>query len=406
MVNVIEILKKIKNSNLFYYVLPWYFISCLITLTMFDKIYYFSFIASIVRYFSYFTFALYCFISMVDLNSINSLRNILLQIIYFFKEHLILLFSITLAGLIFISSRNKAPFFLVILLWTCGQFDINKIINIFLYTNAVGMFTTVFAQNLNIIPDITIMRENGITRYSMGYIYPLEFMVHYLFLVLLYVYLKNERYNYKDFLLINFINVLLFKITDARTSFIIITIFSFIALIVKHISIDWFKKLFKVNYLYCIVFIIAISSIVLSIFYNPNIDALNKLNQLMSGRLLLANKAFNEYGFTLFGESIKWIGSGTNAIGTVLLSDYNFVDCSYMKNSFDYGIIFLIFTLIVYCVILKKQYNEKKIIGIIAILAVLVVSVLEPRLVQYEINAFILLGSSFIVIENKEISKL
>ena len=129
------------------------------------------------------------------------------------------------------------------------------------------------------------------------------------------------------------------------------------------------------------------------------------INQFLNGRLELANIAFDTFGFNFFGQSIHWIGSGANFTDSVLLSEYNFVDCSYMKNIFDFGLIYTLIILLAYIVLLKSFYENHDMHGILIIFTIMIICIFEPRLIQLEFNAFIILLSPILMGNNNELKK-
>ena len=54
------------------------------------------------------------------------------------------------------------------------------------------------------------------------------------------------------------------------------------------------------------------------------------------------------YGVTLFGSHIKWIGLNSVYSGIATKAEMNFVDCSYMKIMFEYWIIGILMLIIGY----------------------------------------------------------
>ena len=66
----------------------------------------------------------------------------------------------------------------------------------------------------------------------------------------------------------------------------------------------------------------------------------------------------------MFGKNIDWIGSGgVGLYEKVNALDYNFVDCSYIKDMFNYGIILMVLfyfhCYFIFIVILFREYKRK-----------------------------------------------
>lgn len=101
--------------------------------------------------------------------------------------------------------------------------------------------------------------------------------------------------------------------------------------------------------------VVAIFAILLHAFYNPQNTIYFQLNKLLSGRLALGQNAMSEYGISLFGKDIEWIGFNMEE---TLRGAYNYVDCSYVKILLDHGILFLGIVLLAYTYMLKNQYRK------------------------------------------------
>lgn len=105
--------------------------------------------------------------------------------------------------------------------------------------------------------------------------------------------------------------------------------------------------------------VVAIFAILLHAFYNPQNTIYFQLNKLLSGRLALGQNAMSEYGISLFGKDIEWIGFNMEE---TLRGTYNYVDCSYVKILLDHGILFLGIVLLAYAYMLKKINTEKAVL--------------------------------------------
>ena len=69
---------------------------------------------------------------------------------------------------------------------------------------------------------------------------------------------------------------------------------------------------------------------------------------------------------------------------------YNYIDISYARILFDYGIIFTIFVLFSYTILLVKCFKEKDYWLVFTLFFVLIWSIIEPYLITIGKNNFIL----------------
>ena len=132
----------------------------------------------------------------------------------------------------------------------------------------------------------------------------------------------------------------------------------------------------------------AIFAILLHAFYNPQNTIYFQLNKLLSGRLALGQNAMSEYGISLFGKDIEWIGFNMEE---TLRGTYNYVDCSYVKILLDHGILFLGIVLLAYAYMLKKSIQKKQYYYTWILMIIMIFCITEPRLFDITFNPFIVL---------------
>ena len=390
--------KKLQEK-LFIIIFSIYTLSSLETITMFEQIAILSLVFKVLRYLTYVFFLWFAFVFLLNLRTYDLKNNIRLsQIIKNLSEELIqrpiIIIAIVISFCVLIVSKNRLPLIVTLILIGSSQFNFKNIIKYTLMINVLLTFITIICSELKFIPEIIIAREDGTLRYSLGFVYPLELMCNYLFIIMMYIYDHSQSFSFKDVVVINIINILLFKLTDARTSFILIMLISMVAYFFNKIDINHFFNFIKKWALCFFALVCSFGSIALSWFYSDSNLLLVYINNLLSGRLLLGHQGLNEFGLSLFGKQIEWVGFGAQTDLNYASQNYNFVDCSYTKNLLDFGVIFFILIIIGYIYILISLYNQKNIMGIIVICFILIVSIVEPRLFQIEMNPFLILMGS------------
>lgn len=399
---------KISREDIYTFSICLYFSCSLITITMFDSIRTISIIGSIGRYLSYILFFLiglsYTMSNIVSNKDIEScsVKEIMKKIFFWIYNNKILLFSIALGSVIMFFSKNKGPLVLTLILWSSSFFDFNRHIKKILIISSVFFLVTIIFEMLGILPDIIITRNQNIVRHSLGYIYPLEFMSHFIFIIFMIVYVYAEKINITCMMAILVYGILMFEITDSRTSFYILVIFLLLFFFIKQLNLERFLlKIPKSFYIFFTVMFFVIP-IILTLIYNADNNFMFKLNGLLSDRLNLGKEAIINYGITFFGEKIKWIGFGKQLNPSLVLENYNFVDCWYIKNLLDHGIIYELCVLIGYIYIVVNLYNKRNIIGILIIFSIMTISFLEPRLMNLAFNPFVLMMSG--LFNNKNVA--
>ena len=307
--------------------------------------------------------------------------------------------AIITSVLVCIYSKNIDIGILVLSIMALRDTDFDKLIKISFY-----IFTTMFCiivslSLLKILPDWTYTRsDSGIVRHSLGFYYPTITIGLYLAMVLMYFYIRRNKCSWLEILVLETMNVFLYSYTDGRLSFILITIILGAMALSK---IEVLKRLFETDInqkilrlvIYVLPIILFIVAILITVLYINKTRLGLKLDQILSGRLKYTSEAFERYQLTPFGQNIKWNGWGGHGYieeNDFLSSEYNFVDISYARILFDYGIITTILILYMYTKVLIENYNKKNYWMCFTLIFVLIWSFVEPYIVYIGKNIFVL----------------
>lgn len=387
-------------EKVFYLTIAIYFVFSAITVTMAEKVALIGLTAKMARYLCYALFLFIIACNIIDFSKPFTIKNIIIDFIKYFKEHLILIFVMIVTILVLFFSKDRAPFLLLLLIWACSFYDFKKIIG-FYFKVMSGFLCFIWGLSLfKIVPEIIIVR--GLRqRFSLGFIYPLETMTFFLFLVICYIYLKGKQFTKKDFGLINVIAFLLYAITDARTSYFLVVGLSLVALVFANTQIEKLIDYISVKVYYLFIFVLVVGILSSGYFYSKDNALTMFLDKILNNRVRLMSEAFHKYGFSLFGKDIYWVGWGGQMNMEAVENSYNFVDCAYAKMLLDYGLIFSLLVCVGYAFMYKHAVEKKDYILILAVTMILVVSIMEPRLVSIEMNPFVLLLGIFFLKKNK-----
>lgn len=384
-------------KRIYYITMGIYFFLSVMTVTMlhYSEV---SNGAKLIRYACYVVLVFVVLYNAIEWKQVQSIGEFLTQGCTYVRHHLVLVLGIVVSLGIFLVTRERLPLILLILLWAASFYDFKQLLRIYVGATGTLMLVSFIASHYNLITEITTDRLE-VTRYSMGYVYPLELVAHYLFIGLSIIYISGKAIKYTDLLLLNIFNFLLYIISDSRTSFLLLIVVSVATLILTKFKLD--KLLRKVPSMIYYLFLGVCSFVLmfLSFFFIDGPEWVARLNQTLSGRIELITYAFDKYEFTLFGQKIEWVGLGTVTNMNGIWEKYNFVDNAYAKMLLDYGILFFILILIGYAVIYKTANEQKDYILIIIISVILVLSIMEPRLVSIEMNPFVLLLGRFFMME-------
>lgn len=347
-------------------------------------------LTKISRYLCYLIFIVY---SIMDT---RKNKKITLKTIVFFL----------IAILITFFSKQKDYLLMILFLYTIKDLDYNKIIKICLFIYAPSFFITVILSLLGIIPDWTYTR-GSLIRHSLGFYYATSTMSIYLEIILMFFYVRKKSFKYFELLLLETINVFLYKYTDGRLGYILITA----VLIVMALSkLKIFKDLvLKVHFIEIakkLSFVLPIALLLIMLFldwgYHNNLEYATDMDIALNKRVKWSHNAFMIYPITAFGNNIEWVGNGGQGYIDLENNEYNYVDSSYIRIIFDYGVIGMISILYMYIKSLNKHINEKNYYLYIVLVFILIWSFIEPYIFSVGRNIFII-TCSFILNEHIDI---
>ncbi len=387
----------------------------------------------------YITFGIYILATLLDYTVIPEISRLaeisfkllkyLCCVVFLYKSYVdfkqdrklslsIVIFTV-LSVLSFIFSQNRNLFLFFCALVGLRKMDISKLIKIAYYISTTVFLFTISLSLLGVIPNWTFSRVS-ITRNALGFIFATDCIGIYLSIVLMYLYIKRSEARIFDIILLEVINVFLYKATDGRLSFALITILLAIlatskliqfihnntknkyTVAIKRMSQQLQQKIlqkhsiqtaFKVMCytLPAALFIIYNS---LTVAYMNNPYGMRKIDHLFSSRLKYTAQAYERYQVPLFGKNIVWQGWGGYGYADevdVKNFEYNFVDSSYSRLIFDFGVIYTIAILVAYTYCLTYYLKKKDYWALLVIIFILIWSFIEPYIINITRNPLALL---------------
>lgn len=271
--------------------------------------------------------------------------------------------------------------------------DYRRILKLCLWIEVPFTIIVVIGSRMGYITNL-VYHRNGHSRDSFGFVYPTSFAAHIVFIVLIWVALRQVRCTLVELGIIDVIAVLLYIFCDAKCSTISLIL---VTLFVLYIRIQdkyarkkgqWHYKPSKLIVFACLIcpFILAALMILLSRFYMPENSMMSKLNDLLTARLYYGKMAFDRYDVKLWGQYIEMKGYGGS---TEPVLDYFYIDCSYVNILMRFGPVILLIALgIMVCLMYRNRKNPY----ILAMLVIVCVnSIIEQRLFDIWYNAFLIL---------------
>lgn len=262
----------------------------------------------------------------------------------------------------------------------------------YLIMSSVSLLIIMGAAHYGVIENLIYLR-NGIARHSFGIIYPTDFSSHIFYICCTYVFLREDKYNIWDSILILVVSLMTFRATDARLNFICTVLLVVIRYVVK------FDKHMIMRKVAWLAPIISSTSIMwLTLRYDGS-NIMNMFNRLLSGRITIVNDTFKEYGISLLGQKVYQNGWGGASFYTSV--KYTFIDSAYMRLILMYGLIATL-VIILCLVFLTNSVTSELLLGILVV--IFISGIAEQHMLEIAYNPFlIMLYSNFYMeYKNKE----
>lgn len=303
------------------------------------------------------------------------------------------MFAIIFIALLLVISFNSGISILIdifLFIYSVRNLNIRNVIKLTLFIQIFMMGFIIISSYYGIIVNDIWYRDDGGIRYGLGYTYCTFIANYYFHIILMYLYLKDEReFTIWEVIIILFINYIIYTMTDTRAVFYLISLTSILAYSINFLKNPLKNGMFnKLIFKYCFP-ISAIFSIVISINYNISNPVYVELNKLLSGRLALGKNAYEIFNISLLGQKINWI-TGRVGIERSFYEVYNFVDSSYLNIAINYGIIILALICIGFVLVGKYAIENNKKYICLLLLVLAIHSISDPQLIQLEYHPFLL----------------
>lgn len=270
-----------------------------------------------------------------------------------------------------------------------------KILQSYMICGLIIMYVAFIASLTGCIDEL-VYRDGEAYKHSFGICYPTDFAAHLVYLVLAFwVTFRKIPVILSAFIMVG-LTVFLVAFCKTQCSEIVLLL-ALVCVLYVWIS-DYLmnrSKHFKRIFLYadwvcCSISVFCAALIIaLSFKFDWEIPKMVTLNEILSDRLQLAQKAFLQYGISWFGTPFEMIGNGGAVVSRV---KYNFVDSSFCLILVRYGILSLITVLAIFSFTAVKalKSGNRRIVFALALIAIH--SMIEHHLLELAYNPFLLLS--------------
>lgn len=244
------------------------------------------------------------------------------------------------AGLIFSS------FFMIVIF---GDLPFRGILKIFATFSGITIFMTLMLNKIGMLPSV-ISNSDFRIRNSLGFIYYSYGSILFFSFVATYLLLRKQKIRYVELLLLGLLNLYFFKYTDTKDPFIftlIVLIYGLIRKLLKSSTtlLKWKFSKFLLHYIYIIAFILN-----LVITYSKG-EVFFFFNQLVNGRLGLSKLGIEQYGISMWGTKLNFLGGAT-------ANSYFYIDSFFIQTLLSYGVVGTVLILILFTMIMKKSIDS------------------------------------------------
>lgn len=270
-----------------------------------------------------------------------------------------------------------------------------KILKIYLAGLVITMYVALVGSFTGVIADL-VYKEGDFYKHSFGICYPTDFAAHLVYGILVswVLFRKLPSIVYVAIMAGLTVLQLMFCGTQCSEIVMMLSIISVIYVLISDKMIERHsiaKKAIKGVDVFASFFTIICATCIvgLSIVYCTDIPKLEYINQVLSGRLWLAQHAFLQYGMSLFGTPFEMIGNGSAVVDR---TGYNFVDSSFCLILVRYGILVFVTILLMalFTGIKALKNGNRRVVFALALIAVH--SMVEHHLIELAYNPFLLLA--------------
>ena len=289
------------------------------------------------------------------------------------------------AATVVFSGNRYAIFIALLILAFYGQPE-ERLLTISFVSTFVITAMMVILSKVGVVQDF-ISNSDDRVRHFLGFSWATYSAIVFLFMILEFLAIKRGRVCLREYIIWMIFNVFFFLETDTRFSFLIGTAaLTFFLIFGRRLNTVKHKKWY--NWFLLSPWVIAFFSIFIHWAYNPDSAVWRTLNTLLSSRLSFADKAFQNFDITLFGQPIEWVGY---SMRQETVGEYNYIDCSYLRILFAEGIVFLILLLLLITMIMKLAIDRKKYYLVWILFFILIFGITEQWVAEsLAVNPFLL----------------
>lgn len=293
-----------------------------------------------------------------------------------FPQLMIILSVITLLLMqcMLLTGNNDNLLLSTLLVIAAYKMDFKKILKVYLCVSSIMVVILTISAVTGVIPNI-VNHQHGATRYALGSVWCTDYAARIFFLLLIFLYLYSAKMKFYHWIGVLAVVLAVFLATFGKLDFgcmiLAIAVFFLHESMEKKEPENRFKVFWHSMWEKLAPVLTPAAAVImtlLSLLYSSDNKLLSKLNDILSGRLQLGNKAFSNIGVTIFGQDIEWVGMGY-VVDDSIPKGYNFVDCSYLNILFALGLIVAIGMVALLSYMAYKNRKDTRFVLVIALIS-------------------------------------
>lgn len=274
--------------------------------------------------------------------------------------------------------------FLMLAIFSVSTISPKKLLRYSASVLFVALFFLAICSWLKIIPNLIFYRNNAY-RQSWGTIYPLTLAGYVFYTIAAWMAIQNKTSHLKQIVIIIISAVLVLKVTAGRNDTMAILLLLGVVIIDK--LKDKNNKIILTT-LALLTWIVCILSVFITTIVSYSSNLFTFFDTIFNHRLGLQYTLFQFYSPQMWGQLVPQVGAGgTNEN----VGYYFYIDNSYSRLLFMYGIALSIFLMILFIIFTLKLINVKAYKLAYIFLIVMISGIAEDSFINPVVNIFLYL---------------
>lgn len=306
------------------------------------------------------------------------------------KKQFFLYIFLTLVLLAAAIKSDNTSFLMMIFFFIAVQkVNAKKVLICFSITKAILLVGIVGTSQLGIIQNVLMDAERN--RYALGFDWVTVAPIACMFLIFSVFNINKGKSSILTYIVVLLVSLWLFQKTKTRLSFIISLFYLIVLFVVEYLGKSKWRIISKIGFANCMLpLLICVLSLLFYSMYQPNDALWQKIDQLLSNRMIYCKNALENYKITLFGQKIEWTGHGLYESQINEISE-DFVDCAYLRYLLLYGICGLGVIISAYTIGIYNAVKMGNFKLVFTLLCILIFCITEYWIADIAMNPFILI---------------